>query len=349
MAGIKSIRHLTRDFIYRGLFSSGALTLVTKIQKNRTDFPCIMLLFHRVVDDKSVYLFKGPAMHCQIGDFQDVIAYLKKNYSIVGIDEAVDRLQSGRGFKSPTINITFDDGYRDNYTLAYPILKEYDVPATIYLTTSLIGTGGRTWTDRIEAALLGTEKEVVRHPFLACGEELPISTNEEKRVASIKIAEALKIMPDETRKAMLVEFIDMLGVNEGNGSSRMMLSWDEIREMAENGITIGCHTHSHPILSKMGLSDAKAEILVSKQIVEEQLKMPVRHFAYPNGRAEDFSEELRDYCREIGFASIASVIYGVNGSADRTAFCLKRVAAVSPAWKMAGVLTRLFMQQSRGK
>ncbi len=347
MAGIKSIKHLTRDVIYHGLYSSGALTLMTKMQKSRGSFTCIMLLFHRIVDDKSVYLFKSSAMHCQVGDFRDEIAYLKRNYNIVGMDEAVDGLRSGRGFKSPTINITFDDGYRDNYTLAYPILKEYDVPATIYLTTSLIGTDGKTWTDRIEAALLGTEKEVVRHPFLAGGEEFPIGTKEGKRAASIKIAEALKVMPDETRKTMLDEFINKLGVNQRNGSSRMMLSWDEVREMAENGITMGCHTHSHPILSKMSLPDAKTEILISKQIVEEQLKMPVRHFAYPNGRAEDFSEDLRDYCREIGFASVASVIYGVNDPADWNAFCVKRVAAVSPTWKMAGVLTRLFMQQSR--
>jgi len=111
--------------------------------------------------------------------------------------------------------------------------------------------------------------------------------------------------------------------------------------MAKNGITIGSHSHTHPILSRMPVVKAKEEIFNSKKIIEENLGIKVKHFAFPNGREEDFSEELRDYCREIGFESVASVIYGMNEPSDGNRSVLKRISATAPVWMLAGELVRL--------
>ena len=78
--------------------------------------------------------------------------------------------------------------------------------------------------------------------------------------------------------------------------------------------------------------------------MEENLGVEVKHFAFPNGRQEDFSEELRDYCREIGFESIASVIYGTNEASNGNAFALKRIGAICPVWMLAGELVKLFWE-----
>ena len=148
---------------------------------------------------------------------------------------------------------------------------------------------------------------------------MKIKTIKEKENANIKVVQALKLRPDNERKELTKELFATLGVDIDfirNHRPRIMLNWDELREMTENGVTIGCHTHTHPILSRMPLEKAKEEILNSKKLIEEDLGIQAKHFAFPNGREEDFSEELRDYCREIGFQSVASAVPGKNDASN---------------------------------
>ena len=318
------------------------LIILTKLRKNHL---CIILLYHRIVDAHSKYLEKGPAVHHHIRDFKREIPYLKKNYKILSMDDVAHYIKSGIGFKRPSIAISFDDGYLDNYTLAYPVLKKYGVPATIYLTTSLIGTLERTWPDEIELAIMETKKDEFKLQTLFGGKEVQIKTKEEKEQASMKTAEALKNRPDDERKKIMGEIKKILGEDrnyENNLKPRIMLNWNEVKKMAASGITTGSHSHTHPILSSMPFEKSKEEIFNSKKMIEENLGIQVKHFAFPNGRKEDFSEELRDYCKEIGFESVASVIYGTNNTLNGNTMGLKRISATSPVWMLAGELVRLF-------
>jgi peptidoglycan/xylan/chitin deacetylase (PgdA/CDA1 family) len=335
-----------KRIVYSGLFYSGGLALSMKIASLlRKDRSCIILAYHRFVDDRSVYLSKGPVMHHQIREFEKEIAYLTKHYVILSIDEAVSKIKSRQGFARPAVVLTFDDGYLDNYTLAYPILKKYNVPATIYLTTGLIGTSERTWPDRIELALMETSVRQFAHPDLFGGSRIPIATKVEKEKVCLDIGQTLKPMPCDRRLQILEEVLMSLGMNgKGEGMPRMMLNWEEVKEMAANGITFGSHSHTHPILSKMPVEAAKGEIFISKQMLEERLGKEVKHFAIPNGGKDDFSEELRDYCRRIGFESIVSLIHGVNNGSQGDVFDLRRIGATSPLWALAANLIRQQMK-----
>jgi peptidoglycan/xylan/chitin deacetylase (PgdA/CDA1 family) len=337
------IKKYCKSLLYRATYYTGIdEALSGSWAKTRKLGACIILVYHRIVDDTTLYLDKGPVVHHHIKHFKQEIPFLAKTFRIASMDEVVERIVSGKGFEEPTISITFDDGYLDNYTLAYPVLKAYGVPATIYLATALIGTGGRTWPDMIEAALISTKKTSISMPSLFEGQTLSIRSKDEKRNVSIEFAKSLKKMPDAERKKRLPEFYQALDVDEETLSSsekRTMLNWDEVREMAAGGISFGSHSHSHPILSRVPLLLAKEDILTSKKVMEERLGIPTKHFAYPNGREEDFSDELREYCREIGFESVATVVYGTNDSRSDP-FSLKRVGAVSPVWMMAGDLMR---------
>ena len=124
-----------------------------------------------------------------------------------------------------------------------------------------------------------------------------------------------------------------------------MLNWNEVKQMAQDGITIGSHGHTHSILSRMPIEKARGDIYDSKRTIEENLGVKVKHFAYPNGREEDFSEELKEYCQEIGFESVSTAIYGVNGPLNGNALALKRVGAISPVWLLAGELVREFLKR----
>jgi peptidoglycan/xylan/chitin deacetylase (PgdA/CDA1 family) len=335
---IKSL--LFCSFFYLRLFDL-ILKLLTRV---RRDHPCIILVYHRIVDDRSNYLNKSAVVHHHLKDFETEIAYFKRNFQMISMDEVVSHMKLGKGFRRPSIAITFDDGYLDNYTLAYPVLKKHAVTATIYITTGLIGTPDKIWTEKIGLAFLETKKDYFNFSTILGDITVPIKTMEEKEQAYSKVSKALKLRPDDERRELVQVLFEKLEVNEKSGrhfEERMMLNWDEIQEMRKDGITIGSHSHTHPILSRMPIQKAKDEILNSKKIAEKNVDTKVRHFSFPNGREEDFSEELRDYCREIGFESICSVIYGTNDASEGNAFALKRVGAISPVSMLAGELIRL--------
>lgn len=340
---IKNIikRLLFFSFFYLRLFDL-ILRLLTRV---RREHPCIILLYHRIVDDSSKYLNKGAVVHHPINDFKQEIPYFKRNFQILSMDEVVKQIKLGQGFRRPSIAITFDDGYLDNYTLAYPVLKKHGVPATIYLTTSLVGTMDTIWTEKIGLAFLKTKKDYLNFSTILGDETVSVKTKEEKGLANSEVPEALKLRPDDERRELIRQLFEKLGVNEKcrrHFGERMMLNWDEVREMRNDGITIGSHSHTHPILSRMPIQKAKEEILNSKKVAEKNADVEVKHFSFPNGREEDFSEELRDYCREIGFESTCSVIYGTNNASERNVFALKRIGAITPLPMLAGELVRLF-------
>jgi len=306
-------------------------------------------VYHRIVDEKSKYLNKGAVVHHHIKDFKREISYFRRNFLILSMDEVVSQMKLGKGFRRPSIAITFDDGYLDNYTLAYPVLKKHGVPAAIYLTTGLVGTPDGIWTEQIGRAFLETQKDYLDLSTISGDKIVLIKTKEEKEQANSDVSEALKLIPDDKRRELIQELLEKLEVNEKCGrhfGERMMLNWDEVQEMRKDGITIGSHSHTHPILSRMPIQEAKDEILHSKRIAERNADAQVKHFSFPNGREEDFSEELRDYCREIGFESVCSVIYGTNDASEGNAFTLRRVGAISPVSMLAGELVRLFCRRA---
>lgn len=353
MAEKRRLKYFAKEILFFSFFHLKLFDLfLGLLARVSREHPCIILLYHRIVDENSKYLNKGAAVHHPIKDFSREIAYFKRHFQILSMDEVVNRMKSGKEFERPSIAITFDDGYLDNYTLAYPILKKHEVPATIYLTTGLVGTPDGIWTEQIGTAFLETKKDQFHFSSVLGDETIPIRTEEEKKQASTKVSETLKLIPDDERRELIEKLFEKLEVSDKVGrhvGKRMMLNWDEVQEMRKDGMTIGSHSHTHPILSQMPIQKAKDEILNSKMVVEKNVPMRVKHFSFPNGREEDFSEELRDYCREIGFESVCSVVYGPYDASKKDPFSLKRVGAIHPVSMMVGEIVKLFFRSATGR
>lgn len=323
------------------LYHSGILSLYLRFFfLKRPQFPVVVIYYHRFVRSHDGVLDIHPSISHPVTEFIKEIDFLKRYFYVLSLDEAADTLSKGRYFSRPAVVLTADDGYKDNYDLAFPILKENNTPFTIFLNTGVIGTDKVNWYDRLADVISGTSKKCVRSPAADDHAELPLRTLAFKRKAYLKIVRHLKYLSRKERENYLHDIEHQLGAS---GHDRMMLNWEEVNLMKKSDIVFGAHTHNHQILTTLPVEDAKNEIKTSKDIIEQQIKQPVNHFAYPNGRAEDFSQEHKEYCRFIGFKSVSSTITGSNHASDDV-WCLKRVGAESPLCVFAVTLLRAFLK-----
>ena len=284
--------------------------------KRRRNPVAQILVYHRVNDEDDPIF---PGVPTKI--FAQQMEYLAEHYSVCALTELVQRLECG-DLPANAVTITFDDGYRDNYTKAFPILKRLGLPATIFLVTDAIGTGRLLWHDRVFAAFRATEVPAL----YGWGNDkgfYPLRSAADKSATLERCLKVLWSLDDEVRSTWTDQLLVRLGAADQQIDHQLMLSWNDVQEMSGYNIDFGAHTVSHPILSKVSAQRARDEIQNSKQLIESKLKLTVRHFAYPVGRAVDYNPDIKNLLREAGFKSAVTTIFGSNDS-DRDRLELRR-------------------------
>lgn len=262
----------------------------------------------------------------QKDEFEAQMQYISENYHPISLPTAVEHLIEKKPLPPHSIAVTFDDGFKNNFTIAYPILKKYNIPATIFITTSLIKrTGdfeGFIWTDYIQSLLLETANEFVEFD----GKRLSL-TNQMDRIKAKKIiSDYLKQSLSDEKYEYIQTLKKKLNVKNLCGRNNIFhgLSWDEIKQMdSENLITFGGHTVNHHILSRISSDDIEREIIDGKKSLAEQINKPVTLFAYPNGQPEDFNDVAVKIASE-NFDAACSTIEGLSGQ-DDDIYRLKRI------------------------
>jgi peptidoglycan/xylan/chitin deacetylase (PgdA/CDA1 family) len=263
-----------------------------------------ILTYHRVNDDGDPFF---PAVPTRI--FAQHMAYIAETCRVLTVEDLVERM--GRGeLPRDAIAITFDDGYRDTLTHAAPVLARLGVPATIFLATGFIGTGEIPWVDRVALALKRTEARRVMSPW---GEAVSLTGPAERLRTLDLMLRYFKRLPDDVRQEAVEALLARLGVDEEPPSPVAMLSWEEVRALAELGFSIGAHTVDHPILSRIDSRRAWAEIVGSRDAIAAACGRPPRAFAYPNGGIEDYTDAVVDLVRRAGFTCAVTTRFGVNG------------------------------------
>jgi peptidoglycan/xylan/chitin deacetylase (PgdA/CDA1 family) len=252
--------------------------------------------------------------------FEAQIRYLRRNYRIVSLDE-VCKMQPGREL-DPAVAITFDDGYRDLYTNAFPILQKYCVPATIYLTVGSIESGEPAWYDRVFLAL----KVMPGHRLnldLDGPRSFDLSSTSARLEAATEIVTYLRTLPDWRRKECCAALEREVSLPQEELNDRM-LDWEQVRTMHQAGICFGSHTMNHPVISRVSSQQMERELLDSKRIMEQRIGAPVEHFAYPFGRPADCGTEATEVLRRLGYRSAVTTTSGFN-TLSTDPFRLRRV------------------------
>jgi peptidoglycan/xylan/chitin deacetylase (PgdA/CDA1 family) len=298
----------------------------------------VILTYHRVVSDHMVRdEHIQPGMYVRGQSFEAHITYLRKRFDIISLDELLDLWQTNRlkGHRSYCV-ITFDDGWKDNYQFAFPVLMKYRIPATIFLATDFIGTARWFWPDQMMLLL----EKGRRHTTGAADRKAVSTVLAETIGVTLSAADGIfrrvesgdPIDPDaiiEFCKGVEVDrihqIIDRLSraLHLDLPTQRVLLNWDEVREMAGKGVTFGSHSRSHRIMTQITLSEVKAELIDSRKTMLEQGIKPVPVFCYPNG---NFDRDIQELVKESGYLAAVGCEVGLERDRPSDLFALKRIS-----------------------
>lgn len=290
--------------------------------------PVAIMTFHRIVNDDTDYLYKGPTVHTHVELFEQLISAVSRFYDVLSLDEVVSAFKEGRPFARDSVAITFDDGYEDTFRLALPVLQRYCVPATVFVATGFTNTCEAMWTDRVEQAVLHSRKEALELDELGAGFEaasLPMKSVMDKRVTNATLARRFKDL-DSSALSLAVDRLEELLEPAADQYARTMMTWEELRGLYEGGVEIGSHGVTHNIMTKQEFDVARDELELSKKALEDNVGVTVKHFAFPNGRSQDFSPELVSACRDLGYESVCSAEWGLCEPGVEDRYFLRRVA-----------------------
>jgi peptidoglycan/xylan/chitin deacetylase (PgdA/CDA1 family) len=304
-----------KQLVYRILFFLRIFKIINLVFcRNKI----VILMYHGFSDTGYHNCIENSSHnHVYIEYFKQQVGFLKKYYNVISLNEALEILRSGSRFKNNTIVMTIDDGYKSVFSLAFPVLKEFGVQATVFCTTNFIRDRAFLWGDRLEYAI-NTTKE--KRMSLRFGDEdiaMSLSGTREK-------AEALALVKAQLKKgdpagipgtvnAIEHDLQACLDSYAAFPSLYLPLETSHIKEMEKSElVSFGAHTASHAILSRCTIEQMEKELKESKSFLGSALRAQVNLFCYPNGQKGDFNDLTAGMVKKTGFICAVTTIDGMN-------------------------------------
>ncbi|MBN1587679.1 MAG: GNAT family N-acetyltransferase [Candidatus Omnitrophica bacterium] len=317
-----------------GLERAGAASLLRTWIQGQKPQHLAVLMYHRLFEKADPYF---PGTH--VRDFEMQIRHLAEHWHPVSEAEVSAHYIEGKPLPKGAVLVTFDDGFKDTRTLAWPVLKRYRVPGLVFLATDCIGTGKYLWTEELTLLIKDCSSEFL-HLTLGNKEwDLVLSSAEDRIQARDALKSYLKTLPNAQREKAMNTLRQRLIPKPDANSEAPMLDWEDVKALASEGMAIGAHTVTHPILSQVPEAQARAEIFESGRAVEKATGRFPLSFCYPNGRAADFNAETQLLVLESGYQLAFTTEEGVNTpNTDPTALLRLPTAQVHPALFSLGLI-----------
>jgi peptidoglycan/xylan/chitin deacetylase (PgdA/CDA1 family) len=226
----------------------------------------------------------------------------RNNFALIPLSEMLAKLRSGTPLPRFSISFTVDDGYADFVDTALPVFKEFDCPATVFLTTGFLDNTTWLWWDKLQYAFLRTSRRSCMYETDGLKVELTFGSRDERVLLADRFAERLKGIPDETKHMIISEIATVLGVKIPTRCppEYRPMTWDDVRACERHGINFGPHTVTHPILSQVTDRVARSEIAESWKRIQQETAAAVPVLCYPNGNAASFGPREIRIAQEVG-------------------------------------------------
>jgi len=294
-------------------FYSGLVKMVHNI---RPPVGFRILMYHHVTDEEEIFL-----PHVTVRVFSRQMKYLHREYQVMDLNDIIEMLDRGETVPPRAVVLTFDDGYEDVYRNAFPVLKEYDLPATVFVSTGFVDSDRLPWTDELGFLFKETAKVDLGIEVGERRERFSWRDEAARLGAFREVKNRLKELYDPDRVELCDHIKEQLAVSSHNPVQ--ILTSSKIREMGEAGISFGSHTVHHQILTRISPRLAQEEIRESKLQLERILSREVKGFCYPNGGVGDFNDVIKSMVQHAGFQYACTTVEGVNGP-GRDRFALRR-------------------------
>ncbi len=295
-----AISPLSQSVIFMGQTVRGFL--------NRIDSPAVILLYHRVAD-----LVRDPQLLAVNPDnFYQQIDFLKKNYSVLTVEEFHNILRQGKIFPKKSLLLTFDDGYADNLYQALPVLEKLNTQAVFFVATGNIGTPREFWWDDLERIFL-TDAVLPPACSLAIrGHQYQFNTSEENKYLTYqRIHPILKPLKFAEREEALQKLYQWASLKEQGRETHRVMTEEEILKMSQSqSAVIGTHTDTHGTLSSLSYDEQLADIQKSQSRLERITGRPVEYFSYPFGGKADYNADSVKIVKQLKFKMVMGNYYG---------------------------------------
>ncbi|NGZ01757.1 MAG: hypothetical protein CV090_01750 [Nitrospira sp. WS238] len=293
----------------------------------------IVLTYHRVLTaDEVSKQSVQPGMYVLDNVFARQMRFVKDHFTVLSLPELLKRWQRDQwDTQARYCVITFDDGWLDNYRHAYPVLKRLSIPATIFLPTDYVGSDEWFWPDQLSFLLRvvagrhargesTTNVEGVLSHYLK--EAAPLSAGSLSRHEQMadQIIERCKHLPIERIRELVATLERELGVSLPQ--ERVIVNWDEVREMSLGGVSFGSHSCSHRIMTTITPDEVANELERSRRVLMDQGVNYVPVFCYPNGNSD---LRIQHQVQACGYEAAVGVRAGVEGRTPENRYAIRRM------------------------
>jgi peptidoglycan/xylan/chitin deacetylase (PgdA/CDA1 family) len=307
-----TLRYRAKWILVHLLYVTGILSLWASVALRRR---AVVLMYHRVLPKESLtHTWSHPAIIVTCDTFDRHMQYVRERFRVVSASEFQSCLEAGGTFQKASCLVTFDDGWIDTYTHAFPILRRHRIPALVFLPSAYIGTGQVFWQERLGALLFELW-------HLARNDE-QFAALARPRLAEFGLASILDVEEADVRREIITvvrrrkeghlddpfapvrALSPLVGSNAVSDNLDQFMNWDQVQAMRQAGIAFGAHGDSHRQLTAVTGVDLRREVQVSREVLQASTGEAPATFSYPNGDWNPaVAEEVRRHSFAIAFAT----------------------------------------------
>lgn len=277
-----------------------------------------VLTYHRVDEPQARPWLDPVLISASPADFEAQMKYLSANYQPVSVFDVLDAFEKSDPKILPrrAVLVTFDDAYADFEQHAWPVLKQYQIPVTLFVPTAFPDHPDRLfWWDRLFHAIHTTVKNEISTPM----GNLMIGTDLERKQANMRLKNHIKALPNDAAIAFVEDVESKLNILPHDNC---VLGWDALRKLVNDGVTLAPHTQTHPIMNHIPPSAMQDEALGSLHDLQREIGATPPVFAYPSGF---YNPEVVKAMKNAGFKLAFTTERGINDLSHVDPLQLQRI------------------------
>ncbi|HMM26692.1 MAG TPA: polysaccharide deacetylase family protein [Aggregatilineaceae bacterium] len=292
------------------------VALIERIDPARPD-QLAVLTYHRVDWPDARPTLSPAQLSATPAAFEQQMAHLAQRCHVVSIDDVLANARDGRPLPPRAVLVTFDDGYLDFAEHAWPVLRELGLPVTLFVPTAYPDHPERGfWWDRLYNAL---RSSTASHEIATPIGPLPAGEGSVHRGTFKQLRNYVKSLPHDEAIAWVDQFCAALGVEP---APNPVLGWDALRQLAGEGVTLGAHTRTHPLVNRVTVDQARFEATASRDDLAQAIGSAPPIFAYPSG---GFDQAVVDGLAQDGFELAFTTVRGLNDLRRADPLRLRRI------------------------